>query len=69
LSKEHSEESNDTEEDISELSIKIISQEDKSRPFKPEKKKTKTQERQESLEKARAWHFDRLRDNFFASQL
>ena len=52
LSKERSEESknsNDSEEEISELSIEIISQEDKSRPFKSDKNsnKTKAQERQE----------------------
>ncbi len=60
LSKERSEESNNSEEEISELSIEIVSQEDKSRPLKSEKsrKKTKAQERQEGHEKARAWALD-----------
>jgi seryl-tRNA(Sec) selenium transferase len=63
LSKERSEGSNDSEEEILELSIEIIPQENKLKPFKSEKysKQTKSQERQEGREKARVWALDRSR--------
>jgi hypothetical protein len=64
LWKERSEESNDSEDEILELSIKIISQEDKSRPFKSEKnsKKTNAQERQERWKCTVTW--ENIQNNF-----
>jgi len=66
LYREQSERSSDSEEELSELSLEIILPESelKPKPVKSEKKKTmmmKAQERQEALDKARAWALDRTR--------
>ena len=65
LYREQSDRSSDSEEEISELSIEIIPPETelKPKPVKSEKKKrkTKAQERQEALDKARAWVLERTR--------
>jgi phenylalanyl-tRNA synthetase alpha subunit len=60
LSKECSEGSNDSEEEISELSIEIISQEDKLKPFKSEKNSKKTEAKRDMRKQEHGHWMDEL---------